>query len=161
MTEQEKILREVWESGKNYSQVFDFDECLIRERWDKKLYELHKPVDRPKLREKILQAIGGFTGKVMASNQKLVMPTDEAIELADQILALLPQGEPPLLTERGSEYDANCGQMICCDILPEYVSKDKIEECYLQISSCVEEFAQEERNAQLESDCKYFRGERE
>jgi len=41
--EVKKILEDVWYSGKDDSQVFDFKECLVNEKWDEKIYQLFPP----------------------------------------------------------------------------------------------------------------------
>ena len=38
------------------------------------------------------------------------------------------------------EYDAECGQEICCDILPKYIGGSKRFDCYREISKVVIEF---------------------
>jgi len=52
-----------------------------------------------------------------------------------------------VMMERGVEYDANCGQTICCDILPKYMS-DPESKCYMEISTVIEEFVESEREVQ-------------
>ena len=54
------------------------------------------------------------------------------------------------MKERGPEYDANCGQEICCAILPKYVAGEALESCYIEISKVIEDFVNEERKAQAE-----------
>ncbi len=61
------------------------------------------------------------------------------------------EAKDTVMKERGVDYDANCGQMIACDILPKYViGSNQRESCYLEISKVIEEFVESERKAQAE-----------
>jgi len=67
------------------------------------------------------------------------------------------EAKDTVMTERGSDYDADCGQIIACDILPKYIAD--VEACYLKISTVVEEFVEAERKAQAEISFKAGIGE--
>jgi len=61
------------------------------------------------------------------------------------------EAKDTVMKERGVDYDANCGQMIACDILPKYIDATKdIEACYIEISVAIDEFVESERKAQAE-----------
>jgi len=60
------------------------------------------------------------------------------------------EAKDTVMMERGAEYDANCGQVICCDILPKYISPDPEAKCYIEISTIIEEFVESEREVQAE-----------
>ena len=59
------------------------------------------------------------------------------------------EAKDTVLKERGSDYDANCGQMIACDILPKYI-KDSVVSCYTELSEIIEGFVESERREQAE-----------
>lgn len=51
------IIKEIWNSGKEYSQVFDFDECFLREKWDERILSLlRQRVKASLLSDKVLEA---------------------------------------------------------------------------------------------------------
>ena len=59
------------------------------------------------------------------------------------------EAKDTVMKERGADYDANCGQSICCDILPKYIN-DIEGKCYTEISIALEEFVESERKIQAE-----------
>ena len=59
------------------------------------------------------------------------------------------EAKDTVMKERGADYDANCGQSICCDILPKYIN-DIEGKCYTEISIALEEFVESERKTQAE-----------
>ncbi len=55
-----------------------------------------------------------------------------------------------VMKERGVDYDANCGMMIACDILPRYIMGEALESCYTELHKIIEGFVESERGAQAE-----------
>jgi len=102
---------------------------------------------------------------ILTQNYSLVnIPAVAAVilkELWELGYCKLPKDKPPLLSKgesMGADYDANCGQLICCDILPQYL-KSNIEDCYIEISKVIEEFVDSQVQAQWEADIKFYGGE--
>ncbi len=93
-----EVVAEIWLSGKNDSQVFDFHECSTRQRWVARLAKSHK-LDRPELRKKIKkfhrksrQIITGYTKGYTKGGNNAIYKWERDVDieenhLADQILA--------------------------------------------------------------------------
>lgn len=58
------------------------------------------------------------------------------------------EAKDTVMMEWGADYDANCGQEICCSILPQYVDSALVEECYLKIQELIYEFVKLELEVQ-------------
>jgi len=90
-----EIVAEIWLSGKNDSQVFDYHECNTRQRWVARLAKLQHR-DRPD-REKIANLLSApecgqceFEWTCKEWREKYHINCKWKDELIDQLLTLIP-----------------------------------------------------------------------
>jgi len=86
----ENILKEIWYSGKNDSQVFDFFECIGNQRWLERIYQLFelKPDESRLLTD---EAIKTELKKYFTEDQ--MMLPEPTFTLVTQIIAVVRKAQ--------------------------------------------------------------------
>ena len=72
----------------------------------------------------------------------------ENLEFVEAVWGKPKPNKDGLSIDEGHIYDADCGQAICCDILPQYLSGESLVHCYQELSVIIQQFAGERVKAQ-------------